>query len=161
MTLMILYKHTQIGYLMLVVTLVVSALFAWAQITTRMEPPSYDSGANFAVTALMAIILFLLASFSTLTAIVDEQCVSICFGWGIFRKTFATNEIASVTRVKNHWYYGWGIRAWFWPKMWIYNVSGFDAVEITLKDNRVYRIGTDESDKLEAAIKQPILSMSE
>ncbi|QQS16035.1 MAG: hypothetical protein IPK84_01600 [Candidatus Moraniibacteriota bacterium] len=157
---MTLYKHTQIGYLMLVVTMAVSVLFVWAQVTTRMEPPSYDSGANFVVTALMAIILFLLASFSTLTAIVDEQCVSICFGWGIFRKTFATNEIASVTRVKNHWYYGWGTRVWFWLKMWIYNVSGFDAVEITLKDNRVYRIGTDEPDKLEMAIKQSILSMS-
>ena len=42
--------------------------------------------------------------------------------------------------------------------MWVYNVSGFDAVEITLKDIRVYRIGTDRPDELEMAIKQSISS---
>ncbi len=47
------------------------------------------------------------------------------------------------------WYYGWGIRGWLWPKMWIYNVSGFDAVEIKLKNGKMYRIGTDEPKKLE------------
>ena len=33
------YKHTQIGYLMLVVTFDVLVLFAWLQITARAEPP--------------------------------------------------------------------------------------------------------------------------
>lgn len=148
------YKHTQIGYLMLSVTFVVLVVFAWAQITARMEPPSYDSGTNFAVTALMALILFVLASFSTLTIAVDKQFLSICFGWGIFRKKFLVNEIASVARVKNRWYYGWGIRVCFWPKMWIFNISGFDAIEIVLKNNTIYRIGTDEPEKLEAAINE-------
>jgi hypothetical protein len=36
--------------------------------------------------------------------------------------------------------------------MWIYNVSGFDAVEIKLKNGKVYRIGTDEPKKLEQTI---------
>ena len=54
------YKHIQIGYLMLVITLAVLVLFAWAQITARAEPPSYYSGANFAVTAIMTLILFIL-----------------------------------------------------------------------------------------------------
>ena len=148
------YKHTQIGYLMGLVTFVVLAIFVWAQITARMEPPSYDSGTNFAMTALMVLILFVLASFSTLTVAVDKQFLSICFGWGVFRKTFAVNEIISVARVKNCWYYGWGIRVCFRPKMWIFNVSGFDSVEIVLKNRTIYRIGTDESEKLESAIKE-------
>jgi hypothetical protein len=38
--------------------------------------------------------------------------------------------------------------------MWIYNVSGFDAVEITMKNGKIYRIGTDEPLKLEQAISQ-------
>ena len=153
------YKHTQIGYLMLSVTFVVLVVFAWAQITARMEPPSYESGANFAVTALMALILFGLVSFSTLTVAVDEQFLSICFGWGIFRKKFLVSEIVSVARVKNRWYYGWGIRVCFWPKMWIFNISGFDAVEIVLKNNTIYRIGTDESEKLESAVKEAMNSV--
>ncbi len=150
------YKHTQISYLMLVVTLAVLVFFAWLQITARAETPSVDSGANFAITALMILVLFILSSFITLVVSIDEKYLRIKFGYGIFRKKFLVSEIASVARVKNHWYYGWGMRVWFWPYMWIYNVSGFDAVEIRMKNTRIYRIGTDEPEKLEVAIKQVI-----
>ncbi len=142
---------------MLVVTLAVLVLFAWLQITARAEPPSVDSGTNFAITAIMALTLLILASFTTLSVSIDENYLRIKFGYGIFRKKFAVSEIASATRVKNHWYYGWGIRLWFWPRTWIFNVSGFDAVEIRMKNGKIYRIGTDEPDRLEAAIKQVIL----
>ena len=152
------YKHTQISYLMLAVTLVVLVLFAWAYITARAEPPSYYSGTNFAVSAIMVLILFILASFATLTASIDENYLRIKFGYGIFARKFVLNQIASVQAVKNRWYYGWGIRLWLWPKMWIYNVSGFDAVEITMKNGKVYRIGTDVPEELETAIKQSINS---
>ncbi len=150
------YKHTQIGYLILVVTLAVLVLFAWAQITARAEPPSVNSGTNFAVTAVMALILFILASFATLTASVDENYLRIKFGYGIFKKKLFLKEISSVKTVKNHWYYGWGVKVWFWPYMWIYNVSGFDAVEIIMRNGKIYRIGTDTPNKLETAIKQAI-----
>lgn len=150
------YKHTQIGYLMLSITLAVLVLFVWLQIAARAEPVSYDSGPNFAITAIMALILFILGSFSTLTVAADGQFLKIRFGWGIFRKKFSLNEIAMVRNVKNKWYYGWGIKVWFWPKMWIFNVSGFDAVELTMKNGTVYRIGTDEPEKLEAAIQQAL-----
>jgi len=100
----------------------------------------------------MAFILFVLASFGTLTVAIDEQFLKIHFGWGIFHKKFTLSEIASIRKVKNYWYYGWGIRLWFWPKMWIYNVSGFDAIELTMKNGKIYRIGTDEPDALEQAL---------
>ena len=148
------YKHTQIGYLMLVVTLSVLVLFAWVYITASAEPPSVDSGPNFVVSAIMVLILFILASFATLTASIDENYLRIKFGYGIFAKKFALNQMDSVQAVKNHWYYGWGIRLWLWPKMWIYNVSGFDAVEIIMKNGKIYRIGTDDPNALETAIKQ-------
>lgn len=151
---MTIYKHTQIGYLMLVVTLAVLALFAWAQITSRAEPPSVDSGTNLLVTAIMALILFVLASFATLTVSIEKNYLRVKFGYGIFRKEFPLNEIASAVSVKNHWYYGWGIRLWRWPKMWIYNVSGFDAVEIIMRNGKIYRIGTDNPGELEAAINK-------
>ena len=147
------YKHTQIGYLILFVTLAVLVLFAWLQITARAEPPSLYSGTNFAITAIMAFILFILASFSTLTVVIDGQFLKIRFGWGIFRKKFPLSEITSATAVKNHWYYGWGIRVWFWPYILIYNVSGLDAVEIVMKDGKIYRIGTDTPVELESALR--------
>ena len=150
------YKHTQFSYLMLVVTLAVFFLFAWVYITASAEPESTDSGPNFAITSIMAFILFMLASFVTLQVIIDGEYLRIKFGFGIFQKKFSLNDITSVKTVKNHWYYGWGIRIWLWPKMWIYNVSGFDAVEIKLKNGKTYRIGTDEPEKLEQTILHSI-----
>lgn len=150
------YKHTQISYLIIVITLVVLVFFAWLQITARAEPPSYDSGTNFAISAIMVLILFILASFVSLQVIIDGKYLRIKFGYGIYKKKFLLNEIMSVKTVKNHWYYGWGIRGWLWPKMWIYNISGFDAVEITMKNGKIYRIGTDESKKLEQVIAKSL-----
>lgn len=146
------YKHTQVGYLMLACTLGVLALFTWAQLAARAEPPSYDSGTNFAITAVMVLTLFILASFSTLTVAIDEQSLRVRFGWGIFRKKVPLAEIATVRKIKNRWHYGWGVRLCFRQTMWIYNVSGFDAVELTLKNGAIYRIGTDEPDALEEAL---------
>src|SRR3990167_10195907 len=148
MKIMTTYKHTQIGYLMLVVTSGVFVFFAWLYITASAEPPSVDSGTNFAFTAIMVLILFILVSFTTLTTSIDENCLRIKFGYGIFRKKFLLSEIVSAKQVKNHWYYGWGIRLWLWPKVWIYNVSGFDAIEIIMKNGKVYRIGTNVSKEL-------------
>ena len=148
------YKHTQIGHLMLTVTLVVLGFFTWAQIISRAEPPSPDSGTNFLVTAVMALIIFILASFTTLTVSIDKAHLRIKFGYGVFKKKFLLSEIASVKQVKNSWYYGWGIRWWPWPQTWIYNVSGFDAVEIVMRNGKIYRIGTDAPDELESAIKR-------
>jgi CTP:phosphocholine cytidylyltransferase-like protein len=100
----------------------------------------------------MTLIVFLLASFISLQVRIDEKYISIKFGYGIFNKKFSLDDILSAKTVKNHRYYGWGIRVWFWPKMWIFNVSGFDAVEIKMKNDKIYRIGSDEPKKLEQAI---------
>ena len=150
------YKRTQISYLMLAIALVVLVLFTRMHIETLAEPVSVDSGPNLAVTAVMVFILFILASFTTLTVSIDATSLRMKFGYGIFSKMFPLKEIASVQAVKNHWYYGWGIRVWFWPYMWIFNISGFDAVEIIMKNGKIYRIGTDAPRELETAIKRAI-----
>lgn len=150
------YKHTQIGYLILVLTLVVLAFFIWVNLLAAAEPPSPDSGPNLAITSIMVLTVFILASFVTLQIVVDSNSLRIKFGNGIYRKKFLLGDIKSVKTVRNRWYYGWGIRVWFWPKMWIYNVSGFDAVEIVLKNGKRYRIGTNEPKKLEQAIQRSI-----
>ena len=86
----------------------------------------------------------------------SKNYLQIKFGYGIFKKRFILKEIISTRIVKNHWYYGWGIRVWLWPRMLIFNVSGFDAVEIIMKEGNRYRIGTDEPKKLERAILKAI-----
>lgn len=141
------YKHTQIGYLILFILPVVSILFG-----IILTQAGFDSG----IFIIMLFILFFIASFVSLEVMIDESYLRIKFGYGIFRKRFEIREIVSVRTVKNRWYYGWGIRVWFWPYMWIYNVSGFDAVEIKMKNGKIYRIGTDEPKELEQAITQVI-----
>jgi len=101
-------------------------------------------------------VLLIIASFLSLKVVIDENCLRIKFGYGIFRKCFFLKEITSAKVVRNRWYYGWGIRLWAWPRMWIFNVSDFDAIEIKMKNGKIYRIGTDEPQKLEQAILQAI-----
>ncbi|WMW25629.1 hypothetical protein RE474_02590 [Methanolobus sediminis] len=125
------------------VVLALVLLFAYMLPTTNFEPMTF---------AVMVIVVLIILSFSSLNVTIDQKYLGIKFGYGIFRKKFSLNEIVSARTVKNHWYYGWGIRLWLWPKMWIFNVSGFDAVEIKMKNGKIYRIGTDEPEKLESAI---------
>lgn len=150
------YKHTQISYLMIIITMIVLTFFVYSYILALAETPSYDSGTNLAVTLVMTLIIFILVSFVSLQVIIDEKYLIIKFGFGVFRKKFLLNDIKSVKSVKNHWYYWWWIRWWFWPEMVIYNISWFDAVEIIMKNNKVYRIGTDEPKKLEEIIIKSI-----
>ena len=141
------YKHTQIGYLVIFALLGTTLLFG----TILMQ-----EDLNYPILVFMILILLLLSSFVTLRVTLDEKYLKIKFGYGIHRKSFLLQEIISARTVRNHWYYGWGIRVWFWPYMLIYNISGFDAVEIKMKNNKIYRIGTDEPQKLERAITQAI-----
>lgn len=150
------YKHTQIGYLILAVMLVVLVFFLWVNSVARAEPPSVDSGTNLLVTSAMVFIVLLLASFTTLTVSIQGEYLKVRFGYGIFRTRFALRDIVSVERVRNRWYYGWGIRLWLWPRTWIYTVSGFDAVELQLRDGSRYRIGTDVPDELCAAVSRAL-----
>lgn len=124
---------------MIVITLAVSIFFIWTHITARAEPPSYDSGTNFGVTAIMALIVLILASFVSFSVIVDEKYLRIKFGYGIYKKRFLLTNIESAKSIKNRW---------FWPKMWIYSNAGFEAVEIKLKNGKTYKIGTNEPKKL-------------
>jgi len=139
------YKHTQIGYLILFILILISLFFLW--ILTK-------SNFDLLTSIIMILVLIILSSFLTLNVIVNSKFLKIKFGPGIFRKNILINEIKSVEIVKNHWYYGWGIRYWYFPKMWIYNVSGFKAIEIKMKNGKINRIGTDEPEKLEKAIKE-------
>jgi len=141
------YKHTQIGYL--VIFALLGTILLFGTILTQED-------LNYPILVFMILILLLLSSFVTLQVTLDERYLKIKFGYGIYRKSFLLQEIISARTVRNHWYYGWGIRVWFWPYMLIYNISGFDAVEIKMKNNKIYRIGTDEPKKLESAITQAI-----
>jgi hypothetical protein len=56
--------------------------------------------------------------------------------------------------VESPWYYGWGIR--LTPQGMMLSVSGFHAVQITLRTGKKYLIGTDVPQELEETIRQAI-----
>jgi hypothetical protein len=98
----------------------------------------------------LAAIFVIIGLFATLTVEIRDGLLRFRFGLGLIRKKLKIAEIESCEVVRNPWYYGWGIHAT--GKGWIYNVSGFEAVEIFMSDGRRLRIGTDEPDLLRKAI---------
>jgi hypothetical protein len=85
-----------------------------------------------------------------LTVVVDARAVTASFGWGWPTRTVDRAEIESAVRVRNSWWHGWGIRKV--SRGWMYNNAGRDAVELSLRSGRVFRIGTDQPAELLAAI---------
>lgn len=148
---MMVYKHTQIGYLIIYVSLAVVIYFGIILFMIDFEP---------VVSFVVLFIMLILTSFMTLQVTIDKNYLRLKFGYGIYKNGFKLKEISSVRVVRNHWYNGWGIRVWFWPYMLIYNVSGFEAVEIKMKNGKIYRIGTDEPKKLNFALNQAIQAPS-
>lgn len=133
------YRHTQFGWMILFSFL--AAIGVVAALDTLVPHP----GPN----VYGLIVLFLIAVallFINLTVTVDGKAVRIAFGVGLIRKNFPLDEIESVRAVRNSFWYGWGIR--LTPHGWLFNVSGFDAVELQLRNGRRVRIGTDEPERL-------------
>ncbi len=112
------------------------------------------AGINWIAIGVLIIIAVALVLFSSLTVVIWEEELEVRFGPGPIRKRFKLNEIESCKVVKNHWYYGWGIR--LTPHGVLYNVSGFYAVEIKLRMGKKFRIGTDVPQELEVAIQQAL-----
>jgi len=138
------YRHTQIGYLTLIVILV-AALGIGVSLPNEVRPVSLG------VAALLVIIAVL---FSSLTVEVGGEELRFHFGPGFWRKRVALSEVAAATPTQSSWWEGWGIR--FTPRGMLYNVSGTNAVEIELRSGRRFRIGTDEPEAMVQAIRAAI-----
>jgi hypothetical protein len=76
-------------------------------------------------------------------------------GIGLMRKKYKVADLKSFTPVSNSMISGIGIR--ILSNGWLYNVSGFQAVELqfTNKDS-VVRIGTDKAEVVSSAIQEVI-----
>jgi len=138
------YKHTQKGTLTLYISIFLIIIF-WFIYKTSWE-----------ISVLYiwwVIFLFILLLFSSLTVEIDDTYLKIEYTNWIIKKSFLLSEIKSVKKVKNHWYYWWGIRVWFWPKMIIFNISWYDAIEINMNDGKLYRIWTDDLIELEEKLR--------
>jgi len=105
------------------------------------------------VTLFTALVLLLLPFlFWKLTITVDRETLRAAFGIGLGRKTVPVADIAACEPIRIRWWWGWGIH--LTPYGWLYNVSGLDAVVITLRNGRRFCLGTDQPNELVAAIRR-------
>jgi hypothetical protein len=140
------YEHTQRG------SLIIWSVGAAILIILAM---TYLFGIVWITALVLGIMVFALAICSTLTVSVCDDTLRIRFGpLPLIRKSWPVAEIALATVVTNPWYYGWGIR--WTPTGPLYNVSGYGAVEVTLRSGKKVRIGTDEPEALRRAIEQAL-----
>lgn len=98
---------------------------------------------------LLALTVWL---FSRLTITIDSERVRASFGPGLVHKTIPLAEIADCEPVRTKWWEGWGIHLSRFG--WLYNVSGWDAVAIRLRDGRRLALGTDQPNELADAIRR-------
>lgn len=94
----------------------------------------------FSVAAVLALASW---AFSSLTVEVSPDELTWFFGPGLFRKHVRREDIAGALPVENKWWWGWGIH--FTPRGWLYNVDGLEAVEIVLRNEKRFRIGSDDA----------------
>jgi hypothetical protein len=133
------YKHTQIGHV-IIWSLLAIILIASGGLVGHNAPPAIIS----------IILLVCLVLFYRLKITIEDETLCASFGPGIIRKRVRLAEIVRCEPIRIRWWYGWGIH--LTPYGWLYNVSGFDAVAISLHDGRKIALGTDDPHGLTDAI---------
>ncbi len=139
------YKHTQIGYLLLISYSAAALFMVYLNVMVDFHPLAC---------AGLIMVLIVLRVFSRLTVTIDDQIIKAEFGLRVIRKVFPLQEIEAYRVVRNPWYYGWGIR--FTPRGWLFNVSGFSAIELQMKNGKRYRIGTDDPENLARSLQSAL-----
>jgi hypothetical protein len=137
------YRHTQTGrtlFYPMVAIASVSGLIAVSVPAARLA---------FLIAIL---VLGVAAIFRKLTIKIDDVYVRAIFGPGLTLRKIKLCEIAACEPIRIRWWYGWGIHPT--PYGLLYNVSGWDAVALTLRNGRRVSLGTDQPNELCAAIRR-------
>jgi hypothetical protein len=83
---------------------------------------------------------------------IDDQTLLASFGIGLIKKKVPLAQIVAYEPIRIRWWYGWGIH--LTPYGWLYNVSGLDAVAITLRNGSKFALGPDDPRGLADAIER-------
>jgi len=131
----VLYEHRQVGWLTVIVLFAIAVLIC---IAGAVSAPSERTISY----SLVPILLVVAALFSTLTVRVTERHMMWFFGLPGIGRTVPLNQIASIRAIKTNILEGWGIHL-TWHG-WVWNVAGFNAVQIVLRSGTRFAVGTPE-----------------
>jgi hypothetical protein len=124
--------------------------FAMALVVTLSLSASTLAAAPWLVVALFGLLALGLLTYATLTIDVDDDRILARFGIGLIRKSIPVADIMRCEIVRTPVWWGWGLH--WTPSGWLYNVSGRAAVRLELKGQRPLMIGSDDTERLKAAI---------
>jgi hypothetical protein len=116
-----------------------------AGLALGLTPPGFIT--RLAVLGILGAAAY---SFRSLTIEVDDRELRLQFGDGPIKKSFPLADLTSVKSIRTTPLQGWGIH-WIGTG-WLYNIYGLDAVELCFANGKRALIGTDEPDKLAAAV---------
>jgi len=150
------YSHTQRATLLLAI-FVGTAIFLVAILATGF---TIVHNAQIPAPVRWSIPLFVLATqlvtallFFALTITVGDGKLTWRFGWGPIKKSVPLSEIIKAEPMRTTFMMGWGIH--YTRSGWLYNVSGYDAVRITLRTGKQFVLGTDDPSGLVHALGVP------
>ncbi|MFC1679731.1 hypothetical protein ACFL2T_05925 [Elusimicrobiota bacterium] len=144
------YDHTQEG--MLGTILIAAGLFTIADAIffctwLPAKPPSLNWLIFFLVSGLGVFIMVLGRVFAQLRVHDDGDGLEVRFGpLGNFGTRIPYADITRVEPAESSLIDGWGIH-WMPGKGWLYNVSGYHCVRITMGE-KIVRVGTDDLPQL-------------
>jgi hypothetical protein len=141
------YHHVQWGWAVIAGSI---AGLGLALLVTMSLSPATLAAVPWLVVALFGLLALGLLTYATLTVDVDSEEVRARFGIGLIRKSIALADIARCDVVRTPSWWGWGIH--WTPSGWLYNVSGRAAVRLEMTTERPVMIGSDEAERLKAAI---------
>jgi len=140
------YRHVQWGFITIPVVLLFGVI-----LVPILGDAEEIGGVFIAITIIFMIAMVCtVAWFSRLEVIVEDGQLVAAFGTGRPHRTVELSEVHDVRVVRNRWWYGWGVRKV--SNGWMYNVWGLDAVEVERSDGFVFRVGTNDTDGLSAAL---------
>ena len=139
-----LYRHTQIGFMVIIPLIIMIGVI--------VALPLPNVPVLFFPLMILGIVI-LSSLFATLTVEVTNVHLKFWFGIGLIHKRILLSDSASCNPAHTV-LPGYGIHGT--RRGWLYNVSGFKLVEITLKNGKRIFLGTDEPEDLCRAITKAI-----
>src|SRR5580765_1980730 len=138
------YEHRQTGF-WIIYAIGLPALIILAVIV-------FSPATRPALFLPLVVLILSALLFWKLTIKIDNETLRASFGLGLIHKTVPIANIVACEPIRIRWWWGWGIH--LTPYGWLYNVSGWDAVVITLRNGRRFCLGTDEPEALLKAIQE-------
>ena len=139
------YDHHQWGVIQSVFGAIVAIVFGFIYLTAgRTIGP--------AVVFFAALVVSLIA-FARLDTRVDGDGITWSFTFGIPGGHVDFANLANARVTQTNLLEGWGIHWTIWHG-WLWNVQGFQAVELECRDGRDVTIGTDDPQGLLQAIER-------